>query len=193
MIEKIPIVRQVCQIAKCAAFWASRAISGKHQCREAASSKGRCTTRGRRGLTYSPPRCHRYAPHLNSSVHGAQPQRSIEPNKLGLENIAWSGRTLLARPLIGLFALFLTQRDWFRCAEISRSKNLGLLLLRLLRLLISALVVAFSHHDLTGCKIGPATYRIDRSSVKSGLPEWRQGDDFHKSRKVPYLAPLRPI
>tara|TARA_R110002049_G_scaffold27986_7_gene95873 strand:+ start:946 stop:1317 length:372 start_codon:yes stop_codon:yes gene_type:complete len=41
MIEKIPVVRQVCQIAKCAAFWASRAIGGKHQCREAASSSGR--------------------------------------------------------------------------------------------------------------------------------------------------------
>jgi hypothetical protein len=41
MIEKTPIVRQISQIAKCAAIWTSHAISGKHQCRGAASSLGR--------------------------------------------------------------------------------------------------------------------------------------------------------
>jgi hypothetical protein len=40
MIEKAPIVRQICQIAKCSPLRASHTISQMHQCRGAASSLG---------------------------------------------------------------------------------------------------------------------------------------------------------
>lgn len=53
MIEKTPIVQQVGQITKCAAFRAARAISDKHQCRGAASSLGRVFFRIREGLRHT--------------------------------------------------------------------------------------------------------------------------------------------
>src|SRR6056297_127424 len=58
------------------------------------------------------------------------------------------------------------------------SQEPRLLPLRLFRFLVSALVVAFSHHDFTGRTTGPATCRTDRCSGKPEVPDQRQGDDF---------------